>query len=37
MSAGYILLLAAGLYALARCIDLIAAHLRRTDPWSPTA
>ncbi|CUJ80178.1 Uncharacterised protein [Achromobacter sp. 2789STDY5608628] len=28
---------AAGVYAMARGIDFIAAHLRRTDPWSPTA
>lgn len=37
MTALLLLAAATGVYAMARGIDYIAAHLRRTDPWSPTA
>lgn len=37
MTAAFLLTAGAGVYALARGIDCIAAYLRRTDPWSPTA
>lgn len=36
MTALFLCAAAAGVYAMARGIDFIAAHLRRTDPWSPT-